>query len=51
MDLLQSPLRLEIIAINFIPLEYQANNKLKYAMQNYDLWSGNALVGGIFQEP
>ena len=48
MDLLQSPSRLEIIAIKVIRPKYWADNKLKCAMQNYDLWSGNALVGGIF---
>ena len=48
MDLLQSTSRLEIIAYKVVKLEFWAQNKLKQAMQSYDLWSRNALVGRLF---
>ena len=48
MDLLQSPKMLQALAHKVIRPHYLANNKLILAMQNYDLWNGVALVGGLF---
>ena len=48
MDLLQSTSRLEIIAFKVVRPVFWAQNKLKQAMQSYDLWARNALVGGLF---
>ncbi len=48
MDLLQSVPLLEIMAAKVIHFEFWGEHKLQVAMQHYDLWAGNALVGGLF---
>ena len=48
MDLMQSPDLLHTLAQKVIHPQYMADNKLILAMQNYDLWNGAALVGGLF---
>lgn len=47
-DLLQSLSMLELITAKVVKHEFQPSNKLLLATQRYDLWEGNAHIGGIF---
>ena len=48
MDLMKSPLLLQLLAQKVIQDHFIANNKLSITMQHYDLWSSMALVEGLF---
>ena len=48
MDLMQSPKILHVLAQKVVLPHFLVDNKLILAMQNYDLWKGMALVGGLF---
>ena len=50
MDLLHLVPLLEDLARKVVIPHFWNDNKLKLALQKYDLWSGHALVGGIFQK-
>lgn len=47
-DLLQSLSMLELIAAKVVKHVFLLGNKLLLAIQRYDLWEGNAHIGGIF---
>ena len=49
MDLLQLVHLLEILVMKVLLPQFWNENKLTNAMQQYELWSGHALVGGLFQ--
>ncbi|GLJ12406.1 hypothetical protein SUGI_0190180 [Cryptomeria japonica] len=48
LDLLQSLSSLELIARKVVKNELLSDNKLLLAVQNYDLWKGQAYIGGLF---
>lgn len=47
-DLLKSLSMLELIASKVVKDVFLHGNKLLVVVQKYDLWEGNAHIGGIF---